>query len=579
VGLIDPIGTGTRRRGAGQAAADFLRAFSNYAGWRGLRGAALVGASALVEGVSVLLLIPILGVVVPGGADDSWRGWLNTPLMAIGAVTPLQRLAVLLAAFLLVAALRAVLLYMRDVTLADLQAGFVEALRNRALATLAKAPWCRIVGLRHARLTNLLGTEMQRVAASAQFLIQGSVAALLLIVQGALALILAPGFASAVMLLLALGALLVLRGHRRSHDLGKDVLREGQAMIGSASGLLGGLKAAAAQNGQGEFLREFGAIQTRLRGYALRFQRGQAGARAMFGLGSAAAGAAVVFGGIAYGIGTPVLIALILIFARMSAPAQQIQAATHHFFFGLPSFEGIRQLEADLVDDVSAITPIAPPPGAIELSDVRYLHPGGGGVIRATLRIAPGAFVGISGPSGAGKTTLLDLLIGLLAPQEGEMRVGGVALDAARRAGWRDGVAYVPQDGFLFHDTVRRNLCWGGTPDDAAIARALELAGATALVARLEHGLNTVIGERGALLSGGERQRIALARALMRPCRLLVLDEAANAIDATGEAALLARLAALEPRPTIVMVSHRADSMALCDQVIEVELGVVDASG
>ncbi|MEG3089462.1 ABC transporter ATP-binding protein [Sphingomonas sp. PB4P5] len=557
-----------------RAAADFVRAFADHAGWRGLRAVALVAAGALLEGVSVILLIPILGVVVPGGAEG-WRGWLNEPLRAIGAVTALQQLAVLLGAFLLVAILRAALLYARDVRLAELQSGFVEALRNRALGTLAAAPWSRIVALRHARLTNLLGSEMQRVAGSAQFLIQGSVAAVLLAVQGALALSLAPGFALPVLLVLALGAFLVFRGHRRSHDLGKDVLREAQEMMASASGLLGGLKAAAAQNGQGHFLREFAMIQTQLRRHGLAFQRRQARARGAFGLGSAMAGAALVFGGVAYGIAAPVLIALILIFARMSGPAQQIQTATQQFFFGLPSFEGIRQLEADLADGTPAVTPIAPLPGPIELRDARYLHPGGGGVAQASLAIAPGSFVGISGPSGAGKTTLVDLLIGLIAPQAGEMRVGGVALDAQRRAGWRDGVAYVPQDGFLFHDSVRRNLCWDGAADDAALARAVALAGAGPLIERLDHGLETVVGERGALLSGGERQRIALARALVRPCRLLVLDEAANAIDAAGEAALLARLAALDPRPTILMVSHRADSMALCDHVIRVESGVV----
>lgn len=139
----------------------------------------------------------------------------------------------------------------------------------------------------------------------------------------------------------------------------------------------------------------------------------------------------------------------------------------------------------------------------------------------------------------------------------------------------------MPQDGFLFHDSVRRNLCWGAAAiNDAAIAAALALAGADTLVAQLPQGLDTVVGERGALLSGGERQRLALARALLRRPRLLVLDDAANAIDAAGEAALLARLAALDPRPTIVMISHRAESMALCDRVIRVDQGAVtDTNG
>ena len=96
---------------------------------------------------------------------------------------------------------------------------------------------------------------------------------------------------------------------------------------------------------------------------------------------------------------------------------------------------------------------------------------------------------------------------------------------------------------------------------------ALELAGAAAVVRRMERGLDSVVGERGTLVSGGERQRIALARAVLRRPRLLILDEAASAIDVAAERALAARLAALSPAPTIVMIAHRPESLALCDYV------------
>jgi ATP-binding cassette subfamily C protein len=103
---------------------------------------------------------------------------------------------------------------------------------------------------------------------------------------------------------------------------------------------------------------------------------------------------------------------------------------------------------------------------------------------------------------------------------------------------------------------------------------AIDAVGATAIVARMPRGIDSVVGERGALLSGGERQRLAIARALLRKPQLLILDEATNAIDQASEGDLLQRLAALDPRPTILIVAHRESSLRLCDTLIHVEDGV-----
>jgi ATP-binding cassette subfamily C protein len=161
-------------------------------------------------------------------------------------------------------------------------------------------------------------------------------------------------------------------------------------------------------------------------------------------------------------------------------------------------------------------------------------------------------------------------------PQEGRISVGRVAIDAATVRTWQTRIAYVPQDGFLFHDTLRRNLTWDNAGiDDDATAWALVLAGAGELVRRLPAGLDTVLGERGARLSGGERQRIGLARALLRKSDLLILDEATNALDPAAERDVLARLARLDPRPTIIMIAHHAASLSYCDRLFHVEAGAV----
>jgi ATP-binding cassette subfamily C protein len=191
------------------------------------------------------------------------------------------------------------------------------------------------------------------------------------------------------------------------------------------------------------------------------------------------------------------------------------------------------------------------------------------GVQNLDLVIAPGEIVGVTGPSGAGKTTFADLLVGLIRPQSGTISIGGRPLDGAVLAAWRRSLAYVAQDAFLFHDTLRRNLRWAApAADEAALWRALSLVGADARARRLPEGLDTIVGERGALLSGGERQRFALARAILRAPRLLVLDEATSALDLDSETAVLSRLLELDPAPTIVVIAHRPESLRLSGRLL-----------
>lgn len=559
-----------------RSAARFFGTFARFAGIRGWIAVGLVGLGAILDGAGLVLLIPIVDAVVsPGGGHLPTRAIFD----ALSVHSATGRLAVLIATFVAVSVVRALVLYARDMQLALLQGDFAQHERNRIIQSLASAPWSRIAALSHSRVTSLVSVEVNRIGTGAQFLIQGSIAIVMLVVQGALAFVLAPGLALTITVIFLVGGGAILLAQEHVRNLGTGLVDANHKMMGSAAGFLGGLKAATAQNAQHGFAEEFAAIQHAVRARQLDFTRRQARGRRVFAIGSALMGAAVVLTGYVAAIPPAVLITLVLIFARMSGPAMQIQQSVQNFFFGLPAFEAIRKLEEEL--DASAAPappPVAPPAGAIELQGASFLHPGGGGLHPADLRIEHGSFMGITGPSGAGKTTLIELLTTLQEPQTGRMLVGGEPLDEARRAGWRESLAYVPQEGFLFNDTVRRNLVWGTAGvEDARLWEALRLAGAEEIVARLPEGLESMVGERGTALSGGERQRLAIARALLRDPRLLVLDEAANAIDAAGEAALLERLAALDPRPTIIMISHRAESLVRCDRVVTIELGRLSA--
>jgi ATP-binding cassette subfamily C protein len=181
----------------------------------------------------------------------------------------------------------------------------------------------------------------------------------------------------------------------------------------------------------------------------------------------------------------------------------------------------------------------------------------------------------ILGVSGAGKTTLLDLLSGLLVPDRGEIRVDGVLL--AQLPGWRKGIACIPQETHIQGGTVRDNLAWGNDAlGEDAMWLALEQAALGDLVRRLPQGLDTEVGERGVRLSGGEKQRLALARALLRRPQLLILDEAASALDADNHRLVMDTVRTLHGSMTVLVVTHRHDELVgLIDGVVRVEDGKV----
>jgi ATP-binding cassette subfamily C protein len=544
---------------------------------RWLATLSLMLATGLLEGLRLSLLLPIIEGLNGHRRDFLFWGALSRSIRVPGLDGALGGVAVLAAAFFLITLGRAGLVYFRETRMERFRADFVNGERSRMVERIAATPWADIVRLDPSRMTSVIGAEIPRLGTTAQLIFQTINSVIMVGVQLLLALALAPGLALTALAALGIGGAVTLFAQGRVLRMGQAYARSHEAMFVITRRFLGSLKGAIAQDSQWGFVEELSHEQSDLRARQMEFAMARARRSFWVALALPAIVAAVVLIGTGtFGVRLAVLVTMMLVFARMIAPAVQIRAALQNLALALPGFAQVAELEAELARPAAEPAGEAPtlPDGPVEMLDVAYDHGQGRGLKSARLVLQPGEFVGVVGPSGQGKTTLIDILATLLPPQSGSVRVGGLALDSpARRRAWQRQIGYVPQEGFLFNDSLRRNLAWGARgADDAAMLAALEMVGAGDWARRIG-GLDGRLGDGGALISGGERQRVAIARVLLRRPRLMLMDESTSAIDVASEADLLGRLAELSPRPTILMVSHRQESLSRCDRVIEIRNG------
>ena len=584
----------------------FARALAAYRPRTAAMTVVLLIASSATDALGLFMLIPLLHAVGASAADGQ-QGMVARSLADMAdAVGPERLLPAVLGGFVALAVVRSVTVWRRDVLLAKTRIGFVTQLRETLHEAVAQANWRFLAGQSQSDLQQVLTGEVHRIGQASFHLLRMTAAGILAATQTAGAFLISP-LVSAVALSTGVVLLALIRPLlRRSQTLGDQITAVNRSIFAHVQDFLAGLKPAKAYTAERVHANRFGEAVSALRQHQMASVKAVAVARATLNLGAAAALAATVWFAIAgTGLTLPELAVVAPLFARVMSALMNLQDSAQEFANALPAYgytqEALRALRR-ATEDAAGANPSTgkreEPPGPCRDEPRMALH--AALTVRAVsfdyepraqtgarrralsgvdLNVQAGKITAISGPSGAGKSTLADVLLGLLDPTSGSVLVDGVPLDRSNRRRWRRSCAYVPQDPYLFHDTIRANVAWARPhANDRDVWRALRRAAAADFVAKLPQGLDTVVGDRGGRLSGGERQRIVLARALLLKPTLLVLDEATSQLDTRTEQRVVEALRSLRGRTTVVAMAHREALMAAADRIVLLDSGRVAAT-
>lgn len=565
----------------------YLGALVDVASWKLVFVLLLTVCVILTESVGLLLLVPLLQVVgldLGGGAVGRIGEYTTSIFDAVGAR---PTLILILGLYVLVISARAFAASWQAVVATAIAHEFKVHLRQRLYRAIVNTDWLFFSRNRSSDFTHALTTELDRVGRATRILLrliaEIGVAAVYILV----AVFLSP-IVSALAFVSAAGLMLLLRGKMQATRAGmKEASRATKGLYAAANEQLSGTKTIKSYGAEERNVAIFSRFTERIAQMYIDAARHGAAAQRWLNIGMVLVLSLIVYISIEI-LATPAsqLLLLLYLFAMITRMLSRVQAHHHDFTVESQAFTTVTEVEARC--EAAAEPEPARSEGielreAARLEGISFTYQDSGKPLVISdldLTIPAGKTTAIVGPSGAGKSTIADLVMGLIQPDEGQVLVDERPMRAEQRRAWRSKIGYVPQDTFLFHDTVRENLLWARPgASEGEIREALRLAAAEDFVSRLPEGIETVLGDRGVRLSGGERQRLALARALLRRPSLLILDEATSNLDSENERRIQSAIEELHGSMTILIITHRLFTIRSADIIYLLEQGRLVESG
>ena len=530
----------------------------------------------LTAGIGLLFIIPLLQVVGIdfNGADSAGASNLAHQVFSSIGVEP--TLVNILISYVLIITTIATLRYQLSVISAQVQQAYISHLRDSLFRRLLYSNWQFIIESKMSDLTHCLSGQVQSIGQASHLMLTLLSQAVLSIVMIILVLLLSWKMTVLAFICSSILLCILLPFNRLIYNSGQTQLINFKLIFQMLTEQLASLKMIKSYGSESFYAKKMQEVSHSLESQHLRFTRMNAMTQWVYMVGSVIA-FSVFFYVAQHMFEMPLasILLLLIIFSRLLPQISSLQKTCQQLLHKVPAFNDVSEFSQAFEQAREPSNNMDTYPQLhkkLKVQNISYHYPNKQLPVFQNLsfEIIKDQTIALVGSSGAGKSTLADLLAGLLEPLSGQIYCDDVLLEHESRIAWRNKVAYVTQEVYLFHDTVRANLSWVSKKalNDKDLWHALKLASADKFVRQLPQGLDTLIGDRGMKLSGGERQRLALARALLAEPQLLILDEATSALDYENEQNIQEALKQLHGKLTIIIIAHRETTIAHADQRI-----------